>query len=66
MLATPLVTTPSPTMAGPGLPTTTSIGSAPAPLEPPCPVVGTFTGQATVRQSRQTGSNTAGMPPPGC
>jgi len=45
--------------------TTTTMGAPPAPLTPPCPVIGTFTGGSTRRQAvSNAGSGTAAAP--GC
>ena len=46
-------------------PTMTDMGAPPAAAEPPCPVIGTFSSQATVRGARQSSASTT-TASPGC
>jgi len=63
----PLTTlvTPTPSAVVPGASSTAPMAGPPAALEPPCPLVGTFTSQSTVQAARS--SATSGTAPsPGC
>jgi hypothetical protein len=61
-LLPPTPSSPSPLATSPA---TTGAGSPPPPLEPPCPVVGTFTSSVTTRQSR-IGASSSATSSPGC
>lgn len=61
----PATTLLPPLLASPTMTVSPSVGASPTPLEPPCPVTGSFTDGVTVRAIRQAGTST-GAASPGC